>query len=138
LRNGFKDLCCESYLEVCLRKISPREARRLMNRMGVRMEALDGVDKVVIYMVGRELLIEEPSVMVMEVGGQKVFQITGKVSERTVEKAEEILEKPEISEEDAMLLASQTGVSVEEAKKALEESGGNLASALMLLRSRRG
>jgi len=125
-------------LEVYLRKISPREARRLMSRMGVKMEALDGVDKVVIYMVGKELLIEEPNVMVMEVGGQRVFQITGKVSEKTVEKVEEIPEKPEISEEDVMLLASQTGVSVEEARRALKEAGGNLASALILLRSRRG
>jgi nascent polypeptide-associated complex subunit alpha len=125
-------------LEVYLKKISPREARRLMSRMGVKMEALDGVNKVVIYMAGKELLIEEPNVMVMEVGGQRVFQITGKVSEKTVEKAEETPEKPEISEEDVMLLASQTGVSVEEARKALKEAGGNLASALILLRSRRG
>jgi len=121
-----------------LKKISPREARRLMSRMGVKMEALDGVNKVVIYMAGKELLIEEPNVMVMEVGGQRVFQITGKVSEKTVEKAEETPEKPEISEEDVMLLASQTGVSVEEARKALKEAGGSLASALILLRSRRG
>ena len=121
-----------------MKKISPREARRLMSRMGVKMEALDGVDKVVIYMVGKELLIEEPNVMVMEVGGQRVFQITGKVSEKTVEKVGEIPEKPEISEEDVMLLASQTGVSVEEARRALKEAGGNLASALILLRSRRG
>ncbi|MEM2849526.1 MAG: nascent polypeptide-associated complex protein [Candidatus Bathyarchaeia archaeon] len=121
-----------------MRKISPREARRLMNRMGVKMEALDGVERVVIYMSGKELLIEEPSVMVMEVGDQKVFQISGKISERTVEKAEEVLEKPEVSEDDVMLLASQTGVTVEEARRALEESGGNLASALMILRSRRG
>ncbi len=121
-----------------MKKISPREARRLMNRMGVKMETLDGVDKVVIYMVGKELLIEEPNVMVMEVGGQRVFQITGKVSEKTVEKVEEIPEKPEISEEDVMLLASQTGASVEEARRALKEAGGNLASALILLRSRRG
>jgi nascent polypeptide-associated complex subunit alpha len=125
-------------LEVYLKKISPREARRLMSRMGVKMEALDGVNKVVIYMAGKELLIEEPNVMVMEVGGQRVFQITGRVSEKTVEKAEETPEKPEISEEDVMLLASQTGVSVEEARKALKEAGGNLASALILLRSRRG
>lgn len=138
LSNSFKGFCSESYVEVYLRKISPREARRLMNRMGVKMEALDGVERVVIYMSGKELLIEEPSVMVMEVGDQKVFQISGKISERTVEKAEEVLEKPEVSEDDVMLLASQTGVTVEEARRALEESGGNLASALMILRSRRG
>lgn len=121
-----------------MRKISPREARRLMNRMGVKMEALDSVEKVVIYMDGKELLIEEPNVMVMEVSGQKVFQITGKISEKIVDKAEEGMEKPEISEDDVMLLASQTGVTIEEARKALEESGGNLASALVILRSRRG
>lgn len=118
-----------------MKKISPREARRLMNRMGVKMETLNGVEKVVIYMGDKELLIEDPNVMVMEISGQKVFQITGKISEKTVEKA---LEKPEISEDDVILLASQTGVTVEEARKALEESGGDLASALVILKSRRG
>ena len=120
-----------------MRRISPREARRLMSRMGVKMESLEGVEEVIIRMSDRELVIEDPNVTVMEIGGQRVFQVVGNVSEREVGVAEEVVEAPKISEEDAMLLASQTGVSVEEAKEALRETGGNLAEALMLLRSRR-
>lgn len=116
-----------------MRRLSPREARRLMSRMGVRVRELEGVEEVLIRMSDRELLIEEPTVTVMEVRGERVFQIVGKVLEKSI-KAEEA---PTISEEDAMLLASQTGVSIEEAREALVETSGNLAAALMLLRGRR-
>lgn len=122
---------------VSLRRISPREARRLMSRMGVKMENLDGVEEVIIRMSGKELVIEEPNVTVMEIGGQRVFQVVGNVSERKIEGAEGVTEEPKVSEEDALLLASQTGVSIEEAREALKKTGGNLAEALMLLRSRR-
>jgi nascent polypeptide-associated complex subunit alpha len=40
-----------------------------------------------------------------------------------------------IPEEDARLVADQTGKSLEEAKKALEECGGDLAKAILLLQS---
>jgi len=38
-------------------------------------------------------------------------------------------------EEDVRLVADQTGKSLEEARKALEESGGDLAKAILLLQS---
>jgi nascent polypeptide-associated complex subunit alpha len=41
----------------------------------------------------------------------------------------------EIPEEDVRLVADQTGKSMEEAKKALEETGGDLAKAILLIQS---
>jgi len=40
-----------------------------------------------------------------------------------------------VAEEDVKLVADQTGKSMEEAKKALEESGGDLAKAILLLQT---
>jgi nascent polypeptide-associated complex subunit alpha len=46
----------------------------------------------------------------------------------------EVEKKIEIPMEDAALVASQTGVDIEVAKQALEETGGDLAAAILKLR----
>jgi len=113
------------------RRISPREARRMMQRMGLSMDAIPDVEQVVIKTGSKEITIEEPEVAIMEMQGQKIFQITGgKISEKTAER------KLTIPEEDARLVADQTGKSLEEARKALEECGGDLAKAILLLQSK--
>jgi len=63
--------------------------------------------------------------------GQKIFQVTGgKISEKAAER------KSTIPEEDIRLVADQTGKSIEEARKTLEECGGDLAKAILLLQSK--
>ena len=42
---------------------------------------------------------------------------------------------PAFSEEDVQLVADQTGKSLEKAKEALQECGGDLAKAILLLQS---
>jgi NACalpha-BTF3-like transcription factor len=43
--------------------------------------------------------------------------------------------KPAFSEEDIQLVADQTGKSLQKSKEALEECGGDLAKAILLLQS---
>jgi nascent polypeptide-associated complex subunit alpha len=113
------------------RRVNPREARRMMQRMGMNMDAMADVEQVTIKTSGKEIVIEKPEVAILEVQGQKIFQITGgKVSEKGVER------KVTVPEEDVRLVADQTSKSAEEARKALEESGGDLAKAILLLQSR--
>lgn len=113
------------------RRVNPREAKRMMQRMGMNMDAVPDVEQVLIRTSSKDIVIEEPEVAVIEMQGQKIFQITGgKVSEKAAER------KPSsIGEEDVRLVADQTGKSVEEARKALEESNGDLAKAILLLQS---
>lgn len=114
------------------RRVNPREARRMMQRMGMNMNAVEDVKQVVIKTGSKEIVIEGPEVAILEVQGQKIFQVTGgKITEKALER-----KAAAISEEDARLVADQTGKSLEEAKKALEESGGDLAKAILLLQSR--
>ncbi|MCS7097547.1 MAG: nascent polypeptide-associated complex protein [Candidatus Methanomethyliaceae archaeon] len=115
-----------------MKKMSPREIRRLMQRMGMELEEMQGVEKVVIIMSGKNIVIQSPQIMVMKIGGQKVYQITGEEKEEQVKM--EI--KMEIPEEDVQLVASQTGVSMEEARRALEATKGDLAQAIILLTSK--
>ena len=113
------------------RRISPREARRMMQRMGMSMDAIPDVEQVVIKTGSKEITIEEPEVAIMEMQGQKIFQVAGgKISEKTAER------KSTVPEEDVRLVADQTGKSPEEARKALEECGGDLAKAILLLQSK--
>jgi len=113
------------------RRINPREAKRMMSRMGLSMNTMPDVQEVVIRTESKEIVIERPEVALLEMQGQKIFQVTGGA---VVEKALE-REPSGVAEEDVRLVADQTGKSVEEARKALEESGGDLAKAILLLQS---
>jgi nascent polypeptide-associated complex subunit alpha len=98
--------------------------------MGMSMDAVEEVKEVIIKTTNKEIVIEEPEVAVLAVQGQKIYQVTGgKITEKTVER------KLAIPEEDIRLVADQTGKSIEEARRALEDSGGDLAKAILLLQS---
>ena len=112
------------------RRINPREAKRMMQRMGLNMNALPNVELVTIRTNQKEIIVEEPEVAVMEMQGQKIFQVTGgEISEKTVERKSTVLE------EDVRLVADQSGSSLEEARKALEGCEGDLAKAILMLQS---
>ncbi len=111
------------------RHVNPREAKRMMQRMGLSMDAMADVEQVIIRTSSKEITIEEPEVAMLEMQGQKIFQVTGgKITEKAPER------KPSgVAEEDVRLVADQTGKSLEEARKALEECQGDLAKAILLL-----
>ncbi|MEM1585860.1 MAG: nascent polypeptide-associated complex protein [Candidatus Bathyarchaeia archaeon] len=110
-----------------MHKLSPRETRRLLQRMGLSMTAIEA-NEVIIKAKDREIIIEDPEVAVLEVQGQKVFQITGgKITEKS------FMKKVQIPEEDVVLVAQQANVSLDEARAALEQTGGDLAQAILLL-----
>jgi len=101
-----------------------------MQRMGMSMDTIPDVEQVTIKTSTKEIIIENPEVAVLKLRGQQVFQVTG---EKIVEK--QIERKLTIPEEDVRLVADQTGKSLEEARRALEESGGDLAKAILLLQT---
>ena len=112
-----------------MRRLSPRAMRRMMKQMGMNMRPLEGVEEVVLKMPGKAIIIEDPEVVMVEFGGQMVYQVLpGRVREEVVAE-----EKPAIPEEDVQLVAQQAGVSLEEARAALEQAGGDLAKAILLL-----
>ncbi|MEJ5292103.1 MAG: nascent polypeptide-associated complex protein [Candidatus Methanosuratincola sp.] len=115
-----------------MKRMSPREMKRMMQKMGMGIEEMQGVLKVTIHLKGKNLVIPDPQVTQMKVSGQTIYQVVGEAIE---EKSEEPL-KIEISEDDAQLVSAQTGASLEEAKKALESTNGDLAQAIMLLSSK--
>ena len=119
-----------------MRRFSPRELRRLAQRMGLSVQQLEGVEEVVIKLRDKKLVFENPVVTILSVKGSgTMYQVMGEPVEVPLE--EEEAPPLTISDEDVQLVAAQAGVSLEEARQALEETEGDLAQAIVLLRSRR-
>lgn len=109
--------------------INPKQMKQMMKRMGIKTEDIDA-QIVIIHGTDKEIIIEDPQVMKTIVQGQEMFQISGgRIKEQDVESA------VEINEEDVGVVAEQADVSKEEARKALEESEGDLAAAIIKLKT---
>jgi len=121
------------------RRVNPREAKRMMQRMGMSMDSVEGVQEVIIRTISKDIVIEQPEVAILNMGGQKMYQVAGgTVTEKatgTAVSGAAGAKPAAVSEEDARLVADQTGKSVEESKKALIECEGDLAKAILLLQS---
>jgi len=104
----------------------------MMQKMGVKMDELPDVTQVIIKTLSKDIVIDTPTVTMVTVQGQAMYQIAGgEVSEaqpQTVASTNAPLEA------DVQLVAQQTGKSVDESRKALTEAGGDLARAILTLK----
>ena len=109
-------------------RIDSRRARRMMKQMGLKMGELSDIERVILQGPSREIVIEGPAVTVIDMKGQRMYQVAGgRVTEKAVEKA------LVIPEEDVLLVAQQAGVSMDRARAALEGAEGDLARAILML-----
>ncbi len=108
--------------------MNPKQMKKMMKRMGVSMQDIDALE-VVIKTPDKDIVIAEPQVVKTQVQGQDMWQVTGKATE-TETKA-----SVEIADDDVAMVSAQAGVSEGEARKALESSGGDLAQAIIELKS---
>ena len=112
-----------------------RDAKRMMQKMGMKLDEIEGVTEVLIRTSSREIVIEEPVVTSIVVQGQRMYQVTGgAIHERTPTSEAPALE---VSEEDVKLVAEQTRSTLDEAKAALKETNGDLAEAILKLQKQK-
>ena len=110
---------------------SGRDAMRMMQKMGMKVDEVPAVSQVIIKTAGKDIVIEEPTVNLVTVQGQAMYQIAGgRVSESSTETPIQTVPL----ESDVQLVAQQTERSLEEARKALAEAGGDLAKAILTLK----
>ena len=107
--------------------VDPRMMKKAMKRLGMSQEEIDA-QQVIIKTPGKNIIINNPSVMKVHMQGEDSFQITGEISEESADT------KPTISEDDVQTVMEQTGASEVEAKNAIEEANGDLAEAIMKLK----
>ena len=119
-------------------RVNPRQMRQAMKRMGIEQEELEGVEEVVIRTASKEYVIRNPNVTAMTAQGQKIWTVVGEpiVRDRADVKKADASQGLTIPEEDVRLVAEKAGVSEEQARKALEQCGGEPAEAIIRLMSR--
>jgi nascent polypeptide-associated complex subunit alpha len=108
-------------------RINPRQMNQMMRRLGINVKEIENVEKVIIQTDKKEYIFNDAEVTIMDAQGSKTYQITGNPS--IVDRSEET------KEEDIRLIMEQTGKSEEEAKKALEQTKGDIAEAIIKLTS---
>lgn len=105
-----------------------RQARRMMERMGLNMNEVKDVKEVVILTSEKEIHLEKASVFEIKAKDTRVFQVTADiVTEKTIA-------APKFTEEDVSLVMTSANVSRERAISALEETGGDIALAILRLK----
>ncbi|OJI07715.1 MAG: hypothetical protein BK997_02285 [Candidatus Micrarchaeum sp. ARMAN-1] len=107
--------------------IDPRTLKSMMAKMGIKSSELNA-DKVVISCADKDIVITDPQVTMIEAQGTKSFQIAGTITEN--EKSVSI----EISEDDVKMVMESSGASEDDARKALEDSNGDIAKAILELK----
>ena len=101
--------------------------QQMMKQMGIQQVEVDA-ERVEIFCEGKKIVIEPCQVSKMKMMGQDTWQINGTVREESLET------KAEISEEDIETVAEQAGVSLDEARDAIEAAEGDLAEAILKLK----
>jgi nascent polypeptide-associated complex subunit alpha len=136
-----------------------RQMRRRMQQQGVDgMEPIEAY-RVIIQTENEDLVIDDPQVIKVKQQGMEVFQVIGSAkkkpassynndnigedfelstdSEIIQEEIEENVDlNVEITEQDIQLVSMQTGVSPEEAERVLRETNGDLARAIINLKTK--
>ncbi len=108
--------------------VNPRQMKQMMKQMGIQQQDIEATE-VIIRCPDREIVITNPQVAKVNMMGQKTWQIVGEEEERSLNT------KPEINEDDVKTVVEQTGVSEEKARAAIEEANGDLAQAILSLKS---
>ena len=109
-------------------KLGDRQARRMMERMGIYMKEMPGVEEVIIRTTEKEIHIRNATVSEVNAQGNRVFQVVGEVEEVA-------RERKTFSDEDILLVQQQANVTREKAIAALEEAEGEVARAILKLTS---
>ena len=115
------------YLDIMFPNMDPRALKGMLDKLGIKSTTIDST-KVVIQCSDKDIVIDEPEVTLIEGQGMRSFQITGRVSETDKTPTE-------ISDDDVKLVQEQTGADTEMVRKALEETKGNIAEAILRLKS---
>ncbi|QSZ67831.1 nascent polypeptide-associated complex protein [Methanofollis aquaemaris] len=106
-------------------KINPKKMKQMMKQLGMQMETLEDVKRVVIETEKGDYVFDEAEVVATIMQGTTTYQING---EARFEPA-----AVEIPEEDVKLVMVQTNASAEAAKEALTATNGDIAEAIMRL-----
>ncbi|OIO25932.1 hypothetical protein AUJ15_02390 [Candidatus Micrarchaeota archaeon CG1_02_55_41] len=101
--------------------VNPKQMGKLMAQMGIKSEEIDAERVVIEKRDGSKIIVKNPSVTKVSMKGQSpTLQVAGEITEEAGGEGG-----------DAEIVAKETGCTIEQAEKALKESGGDLAQAII-------
>jgi nascent polypeptide-associated complex subunit alpha len=145
-----------------MRGMNPKMLQQMMKQLGIQVEEIDDVERVVIETPTREIVFTRPSVSAMKAQGQTTYQVQGEpqtfpkggspgvkegvvkrhpgdtaagvaISPRPGEPKAEAAPQALYSDDDVRMVMEAAGVNREKARKALDEAEGEVATAIMTL-----
>ena len=120
-------------------RMNPKQMQAMMKRMGINQEEMEDVEEDIIRTKTKEIVFKDASVMAVTVQGQKTYQLMGTPQERERKKDAGTKEEEAagIPKEDIKLVMEQTGCTEAQAKKALDETDGAPAEAILKIMASR-
>lgn len=123
--------------------MDPRRMNQMMKQLGIDVREVENVQEVVIRTATQDYVFDQADVTIMTAQGQKTYQVVG--TPRVIAKSGGGAPAPSkaaapaapvslpISDDDVRLVAEQTGKKPSQARKALEETNGDIAEAIVKL-----
>ncbi len=111
--------------------MNPKQMQKMLKRMGIKVDEIEA-QRVIIEGAEKDIVIENPQVMLTKMPNQEMFQISGDATE--VDKDEAAEAEPEITDDDIAMVADQAGVGKQQAEEALLETRGDIAEAILKMK----
>lgn len=104
--------------------MDPKKMQAMMKQLGIKQEEIEASRVTIDKVDGGKIIIENPSVVKIDMKGNESWQISGESREEDSEG---------FSQADVDLVMEKTAKSESEAREALEEVNGDIAEAIMKL-----
>jgi nascent polypeptide-associated complex subunit alpha len=100
----------------------PKKIEHMMKKLNMKVQQIPA-EVVIIKTKEKNIVISNPEIMLADMMGREVYQISGEVSESTF-----------VNEEDVQMVMDKTGKDRDTVVKKLEELNNDLARAIMDLK----
>ncbi|MBI4449274.1 nascent polypeptide-associated complex protein [Candidatus Woesearchaeota archaeon] len=108
-------------------KINPKQMQQMMHRMGISQNEIPAV-QVIIRCEDRDIIIDDPQVLKVDMMGQKMFQVSGTPFDQPRQERD-----LSISGDDIKTVMDQTNTDHDAALQAIKDANGDLAQAILKL-----
>jgi alpha-NAC-related protein len=107
-----------------LNNMDDKKVQQLLKKLNLNVEGIEA-EEVVIKTKTKNIIISKPQVMIADMMGKEVYQITGEVSESEI-----------LNEKDIEMVMEKTGKDRDAVVKKLEELNNDLARAIIELKKK--
>lgn len=105
-------------------KPDPKKIEQIMKKLNMKVQEIPA-ESVVIKTKEKDIIISKPEIMLADMMGREVYQISGDVSEKVL-----------VNESDVRMVMDKTGKDRETVVRKLEELDNDLAKAIMDLKGK--